>query len=111
MGDSYQTCRPSQFLGEIKHGLLEEIKASFWEFHAPAKKNFKPLLNNNQTIITESQKYFKIGQKITHQDFGSGVILNVDGVGKDAKLTISFNSGSMKKIIGTWVEIANEKND
>lgn len=111
MGESYQASRPSQFLGEIKHGLLEEIKASFWEFHAPQKQNYKPKIDNETKIITESQKFFKIGQKITHQEFGSGVILNVDGLGRDAKLTISFNSGSMKKIIGTWVEIANEKND
>ena len=54
-------------------------------------------------VVTESQKYFRIGQKIYHNKFGKGVVLNVDGSGKEAKLSISFSGGQLKKIIGTFV--------
>jgi DNA helicase-2/ATP-dependent DNA helicase PcrA len=55
-------------------------------------------------VILEKEKYFKIGQKIAHSKFGNGVILNVEGKGSDAKLTISFQKGMLKKIIGSYVK-------
>jgi DNA helicase-2/ATP-dependent DNA helicase PcrA len=58
---------------------------------------------NKKPVVTESQKYFKIGQKIYHKKFGKGIVLNVDGKGKEAKLSISFSGGQLKKIIGTYV--------
>jgi DNA helicase-2/ATP-dependent DNA helicase PcrA len=108
MGDSFQSSSPSIFLGELNTELYEEVKASFWEFHAPRKVNYKPVVQKEKTYISENEKYYKIGQKILHQQFGKGVIINVDGLGKDAKLTISFYNGTMKKIIGTWVELEDE---
>jgi DNA helicase-2/ATP-dependent DNA helicase PcrA len=108
-GDSYQYSKPSEFLNEINIELFDEVKASFWERHAPKKENYKPNIKPEMKKITENDKFFKIGQKILHQSFGSGVILSIEGCDRDAKLTISFNSGLMKKIIGTWVEIIDEK--
>lgn len=108
MGDSHQYSYPSEFLKDMDTDLLDEIKASFWEKHAPKQQDYRPSYKSNIPVITENEKYFKIGQKIMHQSFGNGVILSIEGNGQDAKLTISFNSGLMKKIIGTWVEIINE---
>ena len=73
---------------------------NFFEQEVPKAK--KPV--NTSSIILESEKHFKVGQKIAHNKFGKGVILSVNGKGKDAKLTISFSGGMLKKIIGTFVE-------
>ena len=53
----------------------------------------------------ESEKHFHIGQRIRHVTFGDGMILNVDGKGNKAKLTISFDSGELKRIIGSYVSL------
>jgi hypothetical protein len=53
-------------------------------------------------VITESQKYYKIGQKVFHPEYGLGVILSVDGEGEDARLTISFGN-RLAKIIGRYL--------
>lgn len=86
---------PSRFIRELDEACYQRINNSFYEFEAPRKKNKK--------VVLESEKHFRIGQKITHAKFGEGVILNVEGTGKDAKLTISFANGMLKRILGNYV--------
>ncbi|RLC52943.1 MAG: hypothetical protein DRZ79_00335 [Candidatus Cloacimonadota bacterium] len=92
---------PSRFLFEIDESLLDKEDSSFY-YQSLAPRKQKKMRND---IILESQKYFKVGQKIAHDKFGKGVILNVEGSGKNAKLTISFAGGKLKKIIGNFVKI------
>jgi DNA helicase-2/ATP-dependent DNA helicase PcrA len=54
-------------------------------------------------VITESMKTYKIGQKVQHPEYGEGTILNVDGEGGSARLTISFKSGKLARIIGSFL--------
>ena len=67
--------------------------------------NSKNKKSKKLTYISESGKYYKIGQTVKHETFGIGKILNVNGEGVDAKLSISFNNGNLKKIIGNYVKI------
>ena len=90
---------PSRFILELDKKYYID-RNNFFEQEVPKAK--KPV--NTSSIILESEKHFKVGQKIAHNKFGKGVILSVNGKGKDAKLTISFSGGMLKKIIGTFVE-------
>ncbi|MCD4796980.1 MAG: UvrD-helicase domain-containing protein [Candidatus Cloacimonetes bacterium] len=92
---------PSRFLMEIDDKYVTKEDFSFYEFRSPQHKQDRP----KKSIVYEDQKYFKIGQKIAHSKFGKGVILDVNGKGNDAKLTISFSNGELKKIIGTFVKV------
>jgi DNA helicase II / ATP-dependent DNA helicase PcrA len=94
---------PSRFINEFDRQFLDEkrydphayLKPSRPKrYHTPAKK-----------VVLESQKHFKIGQIIKHVNFGNGVILSVDGQGRDARLTIKFDGGLMKTIVGNYVEV------
>jgi len=91
---------PSRFIAELDENLY--LKK---ELHVT--KNLKFIDSTKPVIkpVLESQKHYKVGQKIAHQKFGKGVILNVDGRGNDAKLTISFANGQLKKIIGSYVKV------
>jgi DNA helicase-2/ATP-dependent DNA helicase PcrA len=60
-------------------------------------------INLRNKVTLESSKHFQIGDKIFHKKFGQGIILNVDGKEVDAKLTISFSGGKLKKIMGNYV--------
>lgn len=92
---------PSRFLMEIDNDLIEIENNRYYDLMAPRPKRRN---KNNKPVVTENRKYFRIGQKIYHSKFGKGVVLNVDGTGKEAKLSISFSSGQLKKIIGTFVK-------
>ena len=98
--DTVLTSLPSRFLLEIDEQYIKKEDNTFIESQPPQKKFGK----HQKSIIMESQKYFNIGQKIIHDKFGKGVILDVSGSGNDAKLTISFSNGKLKKIIGTFVK-------
>ena len=91
---------PSRFIAELDENLYlkKELHIEIdFKFNIRTESPIKPVL--------ESQKYYKVGQKIAHQKFGKGVILNVDGRGNDAKLTISFANGQLKKIMGSYVKV------
>ncbi len=91
---------PSRFLMEIDDDLIDTENNRYYDLMAPRPKRRN---KTKKPVVTESQKYFRIGQKIYHNKFGKGVVLNVDGSGKEAKLSISFSGGQLKKIIGTFV--------
>jgi len=99
--DSIISTLPSRFLVNLNDDLITINDRSLSSFSGRSTTSVK---KKNPNIVIESEKYFKIGQKITHVKFGKGVILNVDGKGKDAKLTISFSSGKLKKIVGNFVK-------
>jgi len=82
--------------------FLKEIDEKFIQ-RKNVKRDYLPKRKINVDIVLENKKHFKIGQKITHSKFGEGVVLSVAGKGDDAKLTISFSNGVLKKIIGTFV--------
>jgi ATP-dependent DNA helicase UvrD/PcrA len=99
--EAIQTTFPSRFLMEIDEDLLQQEDYTYYEMQVPRYQSQKKA---RADVVIESEKYFKIGQKIKHDKFGKGVILNVDGKGQDAKLTISFSGGLLKKVVGTFVK-------
>ena len=48
--------------------------------------------------------YFDIGDKVKHKVFGEGIILNIDGWGDGAKLTVEFGKKLSKMIIAKYVK-------
>lgn len=99
--DSIVNTLPSRFLVSIGDSLVQSEDLSLSGF---SRQNVYLKKKRAVTTVRESEKYFKIGQKIAHSKFGKGVILNVDGKGEDAKLTISFSTGQLKKIVGNYVK-------
>lgn len=103
MGDTVQFNQPSRFLALVPDELLEKVNQSFYEIHA---SRYQPTPKKAKSpLLLESEKHFRIGQKVQHVEFGKGIILNVEGESEKAKLTISFQSGQLKKIIGNYVTI------
>ncbi len=43
------------------------------------------------------------GRRVTHGQFGSGVVLEVDGMGPNAKLTVRFDSVGLKRVIARFL--------
>ena len=96
--DTFYFAKPSQFIGEVNPSLFDTTTGQDTFITAPrgTKKVHKTL--------RESHKHFRIGQKVYHAEYGVGTILNVDGEGTDATLTISFSTGKLAKIIGSFVQ-------
>ncbi len=95
--DTFYFTKPSQFIGELDASLFDQPEGDPGIAKAPQRAR-KP-----QKVIKESQKHYRIGQKVFHDEYGLGVILSVDGEGEDATLTISF-AGKLAKIMGSYVK-------
>lgn len=95
--DTFYYTKPSLFLQELDDSLFagDNDPADL----APAQRA-KPKIRHR---VTEKDKQFRIGQQVWHSEYGPGIVLSVDGTGPDARLTISFSSGKLAKIIGTFV--------
>jgi DNA helicase-2/ATP-dependent DNA helicase PcrA len=89
----------SRFIGEIPDDLMEKEDSFSYPIISRRKRSVLP------KIVLESEKLFKVGQKVRHDEYGEGLILNVDGKDINAILTISFAKGQLKKIKGSYIEI------
>jgi len=52
----------------------------------------------------DSQKHFRIGQRVWHKEHKEGVVLSVYGSNRDAVITVSFKSGKLLKIVGSYLD-------
>lgn len=95
--DTFYFAKPSQFIGELDATLFDLPDGDPGIAPAPLRVR-KP-----QKVIKETQKHYRIGQKVFHNEYGLGVILSVDGESEDARLTISF-AGKLAKIMGNYVK-------
>ncbi|MCD4829253.1 MAG: UvrD-helicase domain-containing protein [Candidatus Cloacimonetes bacterium] len=107
---------PSRFIAEFDSRYIEMDQAARYTagevgrgasgaFAAGYRKHRgrKQALRGDVTL--ESHKRWRIGARVRHKSFGEGVVLNVDGDGLDARLTVSFSGGQMKRIVGSFVKL------
>jgi DNA helicase II / ATP-dependent DNA helicase PcrA len=94
--------RPSRFLNEIPHHLIEQIKVKSYSKNIQSTHfNFQP-----SPPIRTSQNDLRIGSKVNHKLFGQGIIQNIEGSGDEAKLTIRFTGNQIKKLIRKYANLS-----
>jgi DNA helicase II / ATP-dependent DNA helicase PcrA len=92
---------PSRFLEEIPRELMKWLTPRF-----SRQKALTPDFSR-QTQTTVSRKPardvggFRIGQNVTHPKFGSGVIIDAEGQGTDARVQVNFGNQGVK-----WLAVA-----
>ncbi|RLA23865.1 MAG: DNA helicase II, partial [Gammaproteobacteria bacterium] len=90
--------RPSRFLKEIPAEQLQEIRLR-------ASVN-KPVATNNKrksTLGTSGR--FQLGQRVRHEKFGEGVVLQVDGDGAQERVQINFATAGMKWLMLSYAKL------
>ncbi len=95
--DTFSVTKPSMFVRELDPSLFAGTKDTSDFAVAPRHRPKK------KVTVTDSQKQYRIGQTVWHDEYGQGTVLNVDGTGQDARLTISFPGGKLAKILGSYV--------
>ena len=58
-----------------------------------------------EPVVTDSGSQFRVGARVKHEKYGTGVILRSEGAGEDAKLTISFPGYGQKKFVAKFVAL------
>jgi DNA helicase-2/ATP-dependent DNA helicase PcrA len=117
--NSLMPALPSRFIGEmvIEHSRNMVIEHS----RNMDSKWFERITFDEQTLKDTSfyahankrtqynwntdHEKFRVGQRVSHPEFGKGIILSVRNEGELTKLTVSFDNGSLKKIIADYIKI------
>ena len=93
---------PSRFLDEIPADLLKYLTAragkSGFAVQDSGSRAYGavPPAPTFGSAPRPSSSGFRIGQSVKHAKFGSGVIINAEGSGNDARVQINFGSAGMK---------------
>jgi DNA helicase-2/ATP-dependent DNA helicase PcrA len=92
---------PSRFLEEIPEALKKWLTPRFAR-QKPTAFGFesKPKSTFN-AYNGKSDSGFRIGQNVTHAKFGSGVIVDAEGDGTDARVQVNFSRAGVK-----WLAVA-----
>lgn len=88
----------SRFIGEIPFDLKEYPNKEY----ESVKKEY-----NRDTVKSsmDEDSGFVLGDKVLHNKFGEGVIVQSDGTGKDTTISIAFPNSGIKKFLAIYAPI------
>lgn len=87
--DNYNS--PSRFLREIPPELLEEVR-----LHTSVTR---PVSHLSSAATTVPDTGLSLGQRVYHQIFGEGVVLNFEGRGTSARVEVNFDTEGSKWLV------------
>ncbi|HIQ15293.1 MAG TPA: DNA helicase II [Leucothrix sp.] len=96
---------PSRFINEIPEALIEEIRPKVttynnnWQASYEREKKPKLATRTNETGLT-------IGQHVSHAKFGEGMITDVEGAGKHARVQVNFDSEGSKWLVLSYANLS-----
>lgn len=104
-------CQPSRFIQEIPTELLDTVRPSakvsrpknyvennyFYQSRQPQRKSL-PTDDAGDTG-------FKIGQRVSHKKFGTGIILNYEGQGEHTRIQIKFSKHGTKWLVANYAKL------
>jgi DNA helicase-2/ATP-dependent DNA helicase PcrA len=89
----------SRFLEEIPEGLMKWLTPRFAK-----QKAFSPFISKKEDLSMKRPRDnggFRIGQNVVHAKFGTGVIVDAEGQGGDARVQVNFGKAGVK-----WLAVA-----
>jgi len=93
----------SRFLGEIPEDCLEWVDGVPWVEPRPLGRRRRREEGEGRGVRDASSP---IGVRVTHPQFGEGVVVACEGRGERAKLTVEFRRAGTKKILAAFAELS-----
>jgi DNA helicase-2/ATP-dependent DNA helicase PcrA len=100
-GDDKYT-RPSRFIKELPPELVEEVRMQ--GYVAPAM-SASAGSSYNSNIKEENDTGLNLGQRVLHQKFGEGVVLNYEGQGRHARVQVNFEGVGSKWLVMEYANL------
>ena len=91
---------PSRFLEEVPADCLEWISEEPWIHAAPRRRA------RTGRAGSEHAGPDPVGVRVSHPQFGEGVVVACEGRGERAKLTVQFRRAGVKKILAAFAELS-----
>ena len=89
---------PSRFLREIPAEITEEVRAR------PSVS--RPYSSPSGSLqLAQESAGFSLGQRVSHQKFGIGTVLNAEGQGAAARVQVNFESAGTKWLVVSYANL------
>jgi DNA helicase-2/ATP-dependent DNA helicase PcrA len=92
--DSYGA--PSRFIAEIPAELIEEVRPRIQVSRPARVQTRQDTSPRAQRFVDEEPGGLRLGQRVRHQKFGDGVVLNLEGHGAHARVQVNFERQGTK---------------
>jgi len=99
---SENLCKPSRFLKEIPKNLIQEVRIKTSVTRPSTASNHYVTPSTGQTI---GELGFSLGQRVHHEKFGEGTILNCEGSGANARLQVNFLEVGSKWLVVKYAKL------
>ncbi len=93
----------SRFLEEVPQELLKRLNASVAAFVPPVILAGAAVRGRSASVTVGG---FRIGQNVMHPKFGSGVIVQTEGRGNDARVQVNFRNEGLKWLALEYAKLA-----
>ncbi|MBN1378352.1 MAG: DNA helicase II [Gammaproteobacteria bacterium] len=91
-------CVPSRFIGELPAGQIQEIR--------PRAMVSRPITHHSRpSRLGGSTEGINVGQRVTHQKFGEGIVLNYEGHGSHARVQVNFEKAGSKWLVLSYANL------
>lgn len=88
---------PSRFIREIPSDHIQEVRLK--------ATITKPVSNVFSTAAAKEETGLDIGQRVWHQKFGEGVILDMEGQGPQTRIQVSFDFDGTKWLVASFANL------
>jgi DNA helicase-2/ATP-dependent DNA helicase PcrA len=95
--------QPSRFIAEIPNEHIEEVRP-----RVQVTRPMRPAPSTNRRAASTaagSELGIRLGQRVRHQKFGEGVILNCEGQGAHARVQVNFESAGTKWLVLSYANL------
>lgn len=92
--------RPSRFVSEIPREYLEEIRLG--------GSVATPMYDGSYAKVAQVEDKdapVKLGQRVFHQKFGEGIVLNYEGQGRHARIQVNFEMAGSKWLVMEYANL------
>lgn len=90
--------RPSRFIQEIPEQLIHSVRLTT-KVSRPASFNTISISKNNNA------SGFSLGQRVKHEKFGEGVVINYEGQSANARVQVKFQTQGVKWLVLSFAKL------
>jgi DNA helicase-2/ATP-dependent DNA helicase PcrA len=91
--------RPSRFISEIPAEFLQEVRVQT-KISRPISATPKSMPKN-----LAGDTGFSLGQRVKHEKFGEGVVLNYEGQSVHARIQVKFQKAGIKWLVLSYANL------
>ena len=95
--------RPSRFIGEMPDDVIQEVRLSGTVVKPRVDGFGMSAASRRGNEVTGTD--LKLGQRVLHQKFGEGVILNYEGEGSGARVQVNFSDAGSKWLVMAYANL------